>query len=295
MQMVYLILSLLTQETEVRKLDELSIKRLFFAAQNEQHVAFTYASGGMSFELGIYDFTTDRVVLIRDGRVKLFIAFPVPWQEGFAVLNTVGGTVFFLQADGRLSKKATWTDFEGWELGYKLTYLAPMQGTGKALATIIDKEARQYLLAVINLNQESVEIIYSQAIHNDDLQRYWLPYQDSYISMVPQTEQIDHLGKDDFKSLKTLRIAREVMKKQRARRGSQYIKLLDQPIQVGEAMYFRWLPYRDPLNSGDDSIEPRTLMLKEAMVKEVDAYVIGAYGGNQLGFVWEDYELKVVQ
>ncbi len=275
------------------ELDELFIGRLFFSAQNEKQVAFSYFERA-AFKFAVFNFVDGKVTLVDDGRFTPMISFPIPWRQGFAVVSTVSGVAYFLGADGAFLEKAQWSGFKGWEQGFKIKFLSPLPSKGQAAATLTSRDRGRFLLAVMDLNTRGFEIIFEKTLKHEDYDVYWVRTTSAWLELIPQTASIQQLDAKTFKAVQRLRQAEEPWQRKTPRRSGKFSKILDQPLPLGDDLYLKWTQYRD--NNLQPLDEPRisTLLLQNRKATVLKHHVLGIQGKKALVFKWEEGELAVI-
>jgi len=295
MHILLLWLSAQMPAAEWGRLDDLNILRFLFAAQNESKVAFTYMSGSLGYRVGVYDFSWDKVLEVNDGRITPTVAFVIPWDDGFGLINNVGSMLFRISGDGEFVAKQPWQRLEGWQTSFKLVYASPMKKSGLVAVNILDRSSKKYLLGIMDLKHQSMTTLFERRAQSEDFSYYWLPLEDGWLQIIPQKARFDILNAQTYQIEETLHPGREPWKrKKRSSRSGIYAKLVDQPIQTDHTIYFKWLQYRDPYGEPYEELRLKTLALNRKVSQEAPWYMIGAHAGKKLVYSWEDKELRVI-
>ncbi len=281
-------------------LDELNIGKLGPFGSYNGRTVFSHSKGAsMVFPLMLFDFETEKLRLIKDGRVPVILPFVVPLEDGFALfsrINAFRSKVFYVDREGAFWKTGRIADLQGWDESLVLIYVAP-EKPGRAYLTFKHQEEQTLILALVDLRKNKLEYLTNLSLKPDDSpNKIWTTDAQKLYLVTKPSGQIDRISTDSFLVLETLRKARDPVlksdKKLRAFNG-RYHGILSSPTFNGQYMAFKYLKCYDDFGNVLDKPKTATLSLTDKGTRESVLAVLAIHKNKELVYHWIDREFRI--
>ena len=284
--------------TEWLELDEIYAQKCLGAASNGSKTLLGISSK-TSFQLVLFNFENRKARYIEDDRIRA-MGTAMGFDKGFAILNHIGTpTVFFIHGDGSFLRSEKLEDYEGWELEKKVLKISPSVN-GTAFVTLQSWQDDSIFLAMLDLKNKTCEVVFQTRSTEKYQWPYWVSSREELFFLNPQTGQIDLIDRTTFSKQRTLRAARNLVKRDASRykslsRRRPYISLVDEPLNVQGTIYYFWNKGAETEGDSKKHTEIKTLVqTHDGKFREEDVHTLAVYEKEKLVYHWMDQELLLI-
>ncbi len=291
MNLVFLILMLglpSDGDQEWYSVIDVDVRSLAYHTSNNSRMLFTQYG---KTELILFDFETEMVKTIQDGRFKAVLGEPFSYKEGFGILGHLTKTIVFIDRNGEYLSTLRCSELEGWETDFKIA--SGFTGPNNSFMVNLRLPDMSILVAEIKIESRKIEILHARNPTDDFIHRY-LFAGDKWYFLTEETGEISLLDSDTFKKTKVIRRGRKALKRKARRGRSPYFGLLDPPGQAGDMLSFKCRKYRDPSGAPLDEVQVSGILLDGETLKEEPFYTYGVYGEKRLVLDLEEREFMVL-
>jgi len=286
-------LILMGGEPEWLAVDEINVRILGPSAQNGPLVLISNF-GLHNSSLTLFDFRKGKAKILDDGRLRVLMVRPVPFQKGFAVIGAITEVLYFLDETGEFLSQNLFRDIPGWEEDFRIKQISSGPDNTVYLSLSLNR-AKELALAVLDLDKLEMALLCNRPAHESHSQA-WLANLEKLFFFDAHTGQIDLVDPHSFELVKTLRNGAEPFKKPNPRpRRSEFKALLESPIISEGRIYFRRHRYRDDFGNKLPTSTTNTLVLGEGGIWECDLLPYGTFQGRSLVFDWREGEFRLLE
>lgn len=252
--------------------DEIQLQAVGDVAGNQQRVMI---SRFVNPRLTLYDFDKNAAMSIDDGRIKMLFGYSLPFKDGFAVVSSLIGALYYLDHEGSFVNQAYLKDISGWQSGFRIKKLSP-KTDGTAYVTIKQRDSNRLILGFLDLHASQFEDLEDKdpgphasaywICNGDDL--YFIEEKRGLIQRIDQTSGKNH----------TVLPARPLVERPHRERRSPYHSRLDLGYCVNGAIFFDAKTFPN----GDSEFRDSVLMLKGNQTANLKLRPLGYYQGQWL-------------
>lgn len=276
------------------EVEGLRFTKLGHSVYHEGRVLLSFPSRSPGSGTVLVDLKDEKLVLIKDPRMKILLPYAIPADDGFYLLTRARffqSMIYKVDLQGQYLDKDQLTGFDGWPEGYELENLSN-EKTHTAILTF--KKDASRLVTRVHFQKRRIEVLSKQTLSESYTYNFFAD-KGIFYRVTYETGEIvaftDLNGKGQ-----TIRGAREVYTPKKSK-FSMFAKgnmpLLEVPMLTHEGWIIHWRQVYDESGEPIGQTIPRNLLLKEKNVQEQDQAILGRYGSHQLAFIWEDHFLEL--
>lgn len=280
---IFLMILLLGSDT--LDLDEIYVNKFAFATQNSDKVLFSGIKG-FEIPLFIYDFQTNRVTAIDDGRIKSKMPYLVSDEKGFMLVNRVGG--FMIET---LDQQGAYRETKRYDHVLEpAEKIAQAQRWQDNILLTLHKDNRSRL---VSFDPQSGQMTTLTSRNDSDGYRdFWFRFNQAWYRYTRETGQVLQLDAQ-FEKVAQVKQGIEPVERENQRRF-KYRSVLNSPILHPQYINFSYTQVRDRFGEIQaDAISNSWVMTKDTTDTYLDVCILGIYKDKMLIYHWEEGEFQL--
>jgi hypothetical protein len=226
--------------------DEIFCASLFSCGTLSDRFMVQTANGGLNLELYIHNYSLNQTWLVRDGRLPKTGFRILPAKNSFALYGLLHESLFFLDMNGTFDRKIDLKDLSGCPNQLSVVDIFSY-GDAKALLTYDIIGEDQVFLAVVDLEQRSMETLYSVPLNEPGHYSFWVPVENGVFFIDTSSGKIQVFDINKFKYGKTILVGEAKIKNPLIAKLNKNIK--DHPL-VSRIYFLQHLINPLPLPGG---------------------------------------------
>ncbi len=263
----------------------LNIKMLGRSAQLENKVLFLYFEK-VTPTLLLIDMDTNKAKQVSHPEFSFLMPYIFARKNGFTIVPASKlRFVYQLDDNGELIDTIDLHTIKDWVPKTWAYFMTPMDES-VFMATLLIPKSGKLSLAMINLEEGTLDILHEQPLNSADRQ-YWVPLGNDLVFVNQEEGSMKLVSTRDFSVIKELRGKQEPLKRAKVRQGRHPLHpILSQPEPYKKGFTFSLM------KKGLFGIDSETIILTPQGMRIRETVPIATWKGTELVYNWDKKTLN---